>query len=71
MKFFFFFWFCLRLLFFFFYTCVTIGAFPDGKDGSQLLSTHWLQLQQPFPLLVGRGLTVFQYLELRRGGVVA
>lgn len=31
-------------LFFFFFTCVTIGAFPDGKNGRQLLSAHWLQL---------------------------
>lgn len=27
-----------------FLTCVAIWAFSDGKDGSQLLSTHWLQL---------------------------
>lgn len=54
-----------------FFTCVTVGALPDGKNGRQLLSAHWLQLQQPFPLLMGWGLTVFQHLQFGRGGVVA
>lgn len=54
-------------IFFFFSTCVPIGAFPDGKNGRQLLSAHWLQLEQPFPLLMGWGLTVFQYLQFGRG----
>lgn len=58
-------------LFKFVFTCVTVGAFPDGKNGRQLLPAHRLQLEQPFPLLMGRGLTVLQHLQFGRGGVVA
>lgn len=53
------------------HTSDTVRAFPDGENCCQFLSSHWLQLQQPLPLLVSGCLAVFQQLDLRGGRVVA